>query len=99
MAVQRYQDAPWPLLVDLWRSYNIELARISAAIPEETLRRPRVRHSLDRIAWRLVPAHEPGSLAYLISDYVDHLRHHLAQILPGLIAPPSRAEADGVRSR
>jgi hypothetical protein len=98
VAAQRYQDAPWPLLVDLWRSYNLELARISAAIPEETLRRPRTRHSLDQIAWRLVPAHQPVSLKYLIADYVNHLRHHLAQILPGVIAPPGRAETEGVQS-
>lgn len=99
VSAQRYQDAPWPLLVDLWRSYNLELARISAVIPLETLQRPRARHNLEQIAWRLLPADEPGSLEYLIRDYVDHLRHHLAQILPEVVAPPSRTEADGVRSR
>jgi hypothetical protein len=99
VSAQRYHDAPWHPLVDLWRSYNLELARISAVIPEETLLRPRIRHSLDQIAWRLLPAHEPGSLAYLIRDYVDHLKHHLAQILPGVITPPRAADAQGVGSR
>jgi hypothetical protein len=99
VAAQCYQEAPWALLVDLWRSYNLELARISAAIPEEVLHRSRTPHSLDRIAWRLVPPREPASLAYLIRDYVGHLHHHLAQILPGVVAPPIAGEAGGMRSR
>jgi len=48
--------------------------------PEDALRRPRSRHSLDRIAWQTVPATEPATLEYLMRDYVGHMRHHLEQI-------------------
>ena len=29
-----------------------------------------------------MPQDEPATLEYFMSDYVDHLRHHIAQILP-----------------
>ena len=81
VAVQRYQDASWSELVTLWASFNRHLARVMAAVPEETRRRPRSRHNLDELAYRPVPATEPTTLEYFMGDYVEHLRHHLEQIL------------------
>lgn len=81
-ALQRYAEADWAALVALWRGYNLHLARVIAGLPADALDRPRARHTLDRIAWQTVPASEPVTLAYFIADYIDHLRHHLAQILP-----------------
>lgn len=81
IAAQHYQSAPWPRLVELWRLYNLHLAHLCARIPDSELRRPRHPHSLDRIAFRLVPAGQPATLEYLVRDYFDHLRHHLAQIV------------------
>jgi hypothetical protein len=83
---QRYADAPWAGLVELWRAYNLHLAHVMASVPEEVLHRPRASHSLDRIAFRAVGASQPATLEYLMRDYVDHLKHHLAQIFP-----PTRA--------
>lgn len=80
VAAQRYQDAPWPELVALWRGFNLQLARVIEAAPEEARRRPRATHNLDQIAWRGVPRSEPATLEYFMSDYVAHLRHHLGQI-------------------
>jgi hypothetical protein len=51
------------------------------AIPEEARTRARARHNLHEIAWREVPASEPATLDYFMNDYVDHLEHHLRQIL------------------
>jgi hypothetical protein len=79
--VQRYQDAPWPLLVALWRDFNRHLAHVVEAAPEAERRRPRRPHSLDRIAWAPVPPDAPATLDALMRDYVDHLRHHLRQVL------------------
>ena len=78
--VQSYATADWPLLVGLWRAYNLHLAHVMAAIPDDARRRPCSRHSLDRIAFRPVPAGDPATLGYLMEDYVVHLRHHLGQI-------------------
>lgn len=78
--VQRYQDAEWTPLVQLWEAYNLHLIHVVAAMPDEVLQRPRHPHSLDQIAWQTVPASEPVTLAYFIRDYVGHLKHHLSQI-------------------
>jgi hypothetical protein len=79
--VQRYQDARWSDLVALWASFNRHLARVMAAVPAEERLRPRARHNLDTLAFRPVPATSPATLDYFMHDYVDHLRHHLRQIL------------------
>jgi hypothetical protein len=79
---QRYADAPWAGLVELWRAYNLHLLHVMASAPGEVLRQPRASHSLDRIAFHAVDASQPATLEYLMRDYVAHLRHHLAQIFP-----------------
>jgi hypothetical protein len=43
-------------------------------------RRPRPGHSLDHIAFEPVQTSAPATLAYLMRDYVAHLRHHLKRI-------------------
>ena len=79
---QRYDEAAWRDLVELWRAYNAHLARVVAAIPDEELDRPRTPHTLDRIAFRAVPLDRPATLRYLVEDYVAHLESHVRQILP-----------------
>jgi hypothetical protein len=79
---QNYAAAPWAELVGLWRLYNLHLARVIDEIPEDLLSRERRRHSFDRIAFRELPAESPATLDYLTHDYVAHLEHHLAQVLP-----------------
>ena len=74
---QRYREAPWGELVELWRLYNLHLARVLAAVPPEVAERVHTRHNFDQIAWKAVPAGEPSTLAYFATDYVGHLRHHL----------------------
>lgn len=77
---QHYEQASWPLLIQLWKSYNLHLLHVIACIPESTLKQPRARHSLDRIAWQTVSAGEPATLEYLIRDYLGHMKDHLRQI-------------------
>lgn len=81
MVAQRWERADWQELVELWRLYNTHLARVIAETPAEAADRPRLPHSLDRIAWRPLPVERPATLGYLMHDYVGHLRHHLAQAL------------------
>jgi len=77
---QHYNEESWPLLVELWKHYNLHLLHVMACAPEETLRRPRRRHTLDRIAWQTIDANQPATLEYLMTDYVGHLKSHLRQI-------------------
>jgi DinB family protein len=81
VTAQQYQDAPWQELVTLWASFNRHLARVMAAVPPAVLTRPQHRHNLHQLAWRPVPPNQPATLDYFMRDYVQHLKHHLNQIL------------------
>lgn len=80
VSAQKYNDASWTDLIQLWSSYNLHLLHVVSLIPGEILTKPREKHSLDQIAFNLVDKDRPATLEYLIRDYVDHLRHHLDQI-------------------
>jgi hypothetical protein len=77
---QNYRDESWPQVIQLWSSYNLHLLHVASVIPEEVLTKPRARHTLDQIAFKLIDQNKATTLEYLIRDYVDHLRHHLNQI-------------------
>ena len=66
-----YRTRPWLELVDIWAAYNAQIAQIISSTP---------------VARREVPCmigdNEPVTLVALMEDYVRHVRHHLAQILP-----------------
>lgn len=78
--IQRYDDSEWSALIAFWRSYNLHLAHVIEGIPDDVLTQPRMPHTLDKIAWRPMPADEPATLLYLIQDYMAHLREHLRQL-------------------
>jgi len=78
--VQRYRGRRWADLVRLWQEYNRHIAFVMAATDESALTQPRARHSLDTIAFKVVPADQAATLEYLMRDYVDHLEHHLRQV-------------------
>ena len=67
--VQQYQSENWENLVRLWTSYNLHLAHVIAAIPESAAE--------NRCT---IGDGEPVTLQFLVTDYVIHLEHHLAQI-------------------
>jgi hypothetical protein len=84
VSAQKYRDAPWGDLLDLWRSFNLHIARVMESAPEKQRSRPRARHNLDELAWKPVPRDAPATLDYFMADYVAHLKHHLDQIIePG----------------
>ena len=78
---QKYTDTAWPDLIELWRAYNLHLVHVVSRIPEPVLTQPRNKHTLDKIAFKTVHPSVPATLEYLIRDYLDHLKHHLDQIL------------------
>lgn len=79
-----YQDASWPQLVELWRAYNLHLHHLMSHADQSKLHTPCTLHTLEEIAFKTVPKSAPVTLEYLMKDYVDHLKHHLAQILGNL---------------
>lgn len=68
--LQGYQHAGWPALLELWRWYNLHLAFVIRRLPETAL-----SHECT------IGADPPVTLAWLVSDYLRHLRHHLADLL------------------
>ena len=78
---QRYADEPWPLVVNLWKFYNLHLAHVCRSAPEEVRRAARARHNFHVIGFAPVSAEKPSTLEHLMRDYVGHLKHHLRQIL------------------
>lgn len=79
--VQAYGEEPWPLLVNLWKFYNLHLAHVCRTAPERERLRARREHNLHEIGWAPVSPEEPATLEHLMRDYVGHLKNHLGQIL------------------
>jgi DinB superfamily len=80
VSLQRYSEAPWSELIDLWRNFNLHIARVMQVAPKDERVRKRARHNLDKLAWKPIPQNEPATLDYFMSDYVAHLKHHLTQL-------------------
>jgi hypothetical protein len=78
--VQRYDEEPWTLLVQLWTAYNLHLAHVMAKASDESRARLRHEHNLDQIAWQPVATTEPVTLEYFMRDYIGHLENHLKQV-------------------
>lgn len=78
--VQVYGEEPWPLLVNLWKLYNLHLAHVCRNAPESERLRPRREHNLHEIGWAPAVREEPATLEHLMRDYVGHLKSHLRQI-------------------
>jgi hypothetical protein len=67
--IQAVESAAWPMLVDLWTSYNRYLVHVIGHLPAA---------NLDVVC--SIGSNAPVSLRYLVEDYVHHLAHHLHQI-------------------
>jgi len=77
---QAYGSAPWELLVTLWQSYNLHIARVMATMPAGIRDRRRETHNFHQIGFRTFSVDQPVTLDDLMEDYVLHLEHHLEQV-------------------
>ncbi len=64
-----YQDIDTEQLISFWTSYNKQLLELAKRIPAERLANP------VKIGENMV------TLEFVITDYVEHLEHHLKQIM------------------
>jgi len=67
----RYRELSWEQLLGFWMGYNRFLAHVIGKLPEA---------SAD--ATCLIGDNPPVTLHWLAKDYVDHLKHHLNQLIP-----------------
>ena len=66
--LNRYQHKPWAEIVALWSAYNRHLVSVIESLDHSTL--GHVWHASDGDV----------TLEFIATDYVRHLKHHLAQI-------------------
>lgn len=71
VALQGYGHRPWKDLVDLFEALNRHVVHAMDAVPPGRREAPCA-----------IGGDAPVTLAWLMEDYVRHMRHHLAQILP-----------------
>jgi hypothetical protein len=65
-----YQDRPWTDIIDLWLDLNTHLVTVIRHIDPSCLEN----------IWR-TPAGKEFELGFIARDYLDHMQHHLDQIL------------------
>ena len=69
VGLQHYDKRSWEDLIALWHAYNLHLSHVISRIPESKRQVPCT-----------IESNTPITLGFLASDYVAHLRHHLAQV-------------------
>ncbi|MFD2522212.1 DinB family protein [Emticicia soli] len=70
VAEQHYNNRNWEELITLWQAYNLHIAHIIESVNVDYLK--------NTIS---IAGNEPFTLAFIMEDYVGHLKHHLKAIL------------------
>ncbi len=70
---QNYNSADWQNLIVLWKAYNFHIAHIIGNVSVDVLQNK-------------ITIENAGSftLEFIITDYAEHLKHHLNQLIPAL---------------
>lgn len=68
---QKYNAANWQDLIALWRAFNSHLAHV-------------IENANSGLLQNQITISDAGTftLEFIMQDYVEHLKHHLKQILP-----------------
>lgn len=83
---QNYQNSDWHELLEMWKTYNLYICRVIENITEEKLNHLTTEHNYFEMGWATSKADcslkegDASNLAFLIEDYIGHLKHHVAQI-------------------
>ncbi len=75
--LQDYRNSDWEFLIDLWAKYNRLIAKIISLIDDRNMSSP-VKGG-NSLTFRITE--EEIEFAYLIEDYIIHLKHHLGQLI------------------
>lgn len=70
VTLQRPNDVSWRALVELWSSYNRYLAHVIGALPRGAASYP-----------MRVSTNPETTLLWIATDYVEHLKHHVNQVV------------------
>jgi len=82
VAQNNYQNRNHKEVLSLFYTAQTHLFYAMASLDEKLLNRTTSQHNFDTMAMRKVATGTMCSLNYLVEDYIFHLEHHLAQIIP-----------------
>ena len=71
VSIQRYQEQSWQELLLFWKHYNLHIAHLIENVQPVLL-----QNSIS------INGEGPFTLEFIMIDYVEHLKHHLKQVLP-----------------
>ncbi|RFS16618.1 DinB family protein [Emticicia sp. C21] len=71
VAEQQYNISNWQKIISFWYAYNMHLAHIIESVNPA--------HLQNTIS---IGGSKPFTLAFIMEDYVEHMKHHLRVILP-----------------
>jgi hypothetical protein len=66
-----YRTRRWLEVVEIWTAYNTQIAQVMSSMPASR-----------RAVRCVIGNNEPMTLEALMEDYIRHMEHHLAQIIP-----------------
>ena len=81
VSVQNYVHADWSYLLQLWRAYNLHLCHILEHQKEDVLKKHIDIHNFNNFGFGRLDEKEVLTVEVFIDDYIDHIEHHLKQIL------------------
>jgi hypothetical protein len=79
--IHQYQQRDYQELVEGWKAVNTQLTYLIASLPDDLLIKESLQHNFYRIGFNQIAKGEKATLEHLIKDYIDHLEHHLGQIM------------------
>lgn len=71
VALQKYNDANWLDIIEIWVAYNRQIAHIIENVDPSVW-----GHTIS------IEGSEPFTLQFIMTDYAEHLKHHVRQVLP-----------------
>ncbi|QEG41504.1 hypothetical protein [Roseimaritima ulvae] len=78
VSAANYRACDWESLIELWYYYNRQIALMIRNIPESKLTTPCT-----------ITPYETCTLAFLVTDYLDHLHHHLEKLNERISTDPT----------
>ena len=76
-----YQKRDVKEVIQMFIAVNNHIANLINQLDEELLNKTTTNHNFHKIGMRPIAKGSPTNLAYLIDDYIYHMKHHLKQIL------------------
>ncbi|MBT8234038.1 MAG: DinB family protein [Saprospiraceae bacterium] len=82
VATNNYQGRTHLDVITLWESCNKHFANAIDQVGQDHVNKLTTNHNFHLIGMHAIAEGSKANLSYLIWDYINHLEHHLSQIIP-----------------